>query len=109
MTTLLLEAPAVVRARGSRRTSPVALSGAARACRGLGRPRLLLVPGGAVDAAPTRLYWTRRGLVLVLAAVAMVVGLMAATLVTTFLGVSNEPLGPPAQASPILAAAFRAG
>jgi hypothetical protein len=71
-------------------------------------PRLVVVaesvewdaPG--VDAAVVgspRYEWTARGLAVMLALVGLVVGVMATTLVTAFLAVSNEPL--PAAGSPV--------
>ena len=57
-------------------------------------------PTPAVAAAlPERLYWTQRGLALVLGLIALVVGLMVATLVTGFLAVTNEPVGEPGRSA----------
>lgn len=47
---------------------------------------------GRAAAVPERLYWTRRGLAVILAVIAGVVGFLMVTLVTAFLAVSNEPL-----------------
>lgn len=47
---------------------------------------------GRAAAVPERLYWTRRGLAVILAVIALVVGFLMVTLVTAFLAVSNEPL-----------------
>lgn len=106
MTALLVEAPAVVRTavptRTTRRTPSRTPSrpSSATSCAGVGRRHLRLV--GGTELAPERLYWTRRGLAVALALVGLVVGLMAVTLVSAFLAVSNEPL--PAAAPTALAA-----
>ena len=111
MTALLWEAPATTRVQAPARhaTWPRTRSGA-RACTEVGRPRLQLVVGGlsAPDAAPGRLYWTRRGLAVALALVAVVVGIMAGTVVAAFLAVSNEPLIPGSGPAVVPAHAFAA-
>lgn len=95
MTALLLDAPTArvstpVRAsRRSGRRAPGALR------HGIGRPSLRLAIPSA-GPLPERLYWTRRGLAVALALVALVLGLMASTLTAAFLAVSDAP---PARAS----------
>lgn len=93
MTALLLEAPAAARTPAPVRAAlPTRRRADARACTDTGRPRLRVILGGATaEAVPARLYWTRRGLAVVLALVALVVGAMASTLVVAFFSVSNEP------------------
>lgn len=50
-----------------------------------------LPPVVASTREETRLYLTRRGMAVIVAAVALVVGVMMATIVTAFLAVSPEP------------------
>lgn len=109
MTALLLDAPAARASSPARTSSPVrpapraARTPTVRACSRIGRPGFrLLAP--LATSVPARLYWTRRGLAVALALVALVVGLMGATLVAAFLAVSDAP--PTGRAVP--AAASRA-
>ena len=56
----------------------------ARSCAGV-----TAVPG---DDASRRLYWTERGVAVLVTLVALVVAVMGVTLVAAFLAVSDEPL-----------------
>ena len=106
MTAQLLEytpesASVVRRVQAARSASPVAASGRrpatfraeerwagsrARAC-DVSRPS-----GPRVAASASRLEWTPRGIAVMVLLVALLAGVMLATLVGAFLSVSNEPL-----------------
>lgn len=59
----------------------------------------------APSAAPGRLYWTPRGLAVMVGFVAVVALAMVGTLVSAFLAVSPEPLMPAAPAPVLVAGA----
>lgn len=94
MTALLLEAPATRLSAPARPARPSIRrpATAARPCEGGGHATFrLVVP--LTRPLPSRLYWTRRGLAVALALVALVLGLMASTLIASFLAISDAPPG----------------
>lgn len=77
----------------------------ARACSGVApAPRTV---SSAAPAATGQLSWTPRGVAVMVILVALVVGFMVATLVSSFLAVSNDPL--PAAEAAVVVSAVRGG
>ena len=73
---------------------------AASACRDVA-PAAGPRPSPALNAQAHSYVWTQRGLAVLLAGVALVLGVMALTAVLAFLAVSNEPVGAPVVGRPI--------
>lgn len=100
MTALLVEAPAV------RIPATVRFPAPAAPWVRVERSAAKLNAADAARLAPAadmgQLYWTRRGLAVMLALVALMVGVMAVTLVAAFLSVSNEPLPATAASQPLV-------
>lgn len=76
----------------------------ARACAAVGAQTAAVRPVRPV-AGGGRLYWTARGLAVLVSLVLLVAGVMLATVVGAFLAVSNEPLDAAAPAAAVVMAA----
>ena len=88
----ILTAPVPVRQAPKRRDERTAAwtPRDARGCVNAGRAEGVRVDAAAASGG--RLTWTPRGIAVMVSLVAIVVGVMFATLVMAFLAVSNEPL-----------------
>lgn len=96
---------------GSRRPEPRRQAGwsgqGARGCT-LTRDAVRPVPPVAGSVGGGRLYWTPRGVAVMVLLVAVAVGVMLATMVVAFLAVSDAPAVAPARAATALAATVAA-
>ena len=86
MTALAWDAPAAIRTRAT------SSSRRAVACDGTQPPRHLRLVEGPDAAASASLYWTRRGLIVAITAIVLLMVAMVATLVWSFLSVSDAPM-----------------